>query len=427
MRILHLSTKDVAGGAARAAYRLHSALRSVGYDSAMLVRERSSRDPNVFRFQPSRRFIARFRRRWRQWGIRRDRLPYPGIEPTNQLPFTDDRSSLGKELAVCAAPYDVVHLHWVAGDFLDYSAFLPTVTRMRPVVWTFHDMNPFTGGCHCSLSCTKYRTRCGACPQLESTDPRDLSSQIWRRKQSAFTQLSPSNLRIVSPSQWLARETAASSLLRDAEISVIPHGLDTRVFSPRSGLGVRQIYDIADDALVVLFCARHLGDPVKGFSLLLDVLENITRSGIRTHLLCVGAGSLDSATSQFPFPVSLAGLISDEHFLSLHFCAADLFVMPSSQEAFGLTVLEAMACGTPVVGFDVGGIPDMVTPGETGLLAPAGDIEGLAAAIRQLLEDAELRARLGMNCRKRVLEKFTLERQARAYIVLYESLLKDGR
>ena len=185
---------------------------------------------------------------------------------------------------------------------------------------------------------------------------------------------------------------------------------------------MRETLGIAADAPVVLFVAENVADRRKGMAHLVKALQRVKEVCPNVQLVC--AGRMADAHQFEGLPVVQVGSIDNDHLLALLFSSADVFVIPSVEEAFGLTALEAMACGTPVVGFDTGGIPDMVRHGKTGLLAPVGDVESLANAIRTLLEDGALRQRMAVECRETVLREFTLERQASAYVGLYGGMVK---
>jgi glycosyltransferase involved in cell wall biosynthesis len=317
---------------------------------------------------------------------------------------------------------DVINLHWIAG-FVDYMAFFRTVPQRTPVVWRLADMNAFTGGCHYDDACGKYRTSCGTCPQLASTRERDLAFQVWQRKKLAFDRVSSQRLHIVAPSRWTAREAGSSALLRGFPTTVIPNALDTAVFSPRDQQVAREALEVPRDAKVVLFVSDRVSNKRKGLALLVNALI-----GLRdlSGLFLVSLGR-DEPDTPIPIPHLHFGFVDNDRLLSLVYSAADVYAIPSLQESFGQTVLESMACGTPVVGFDVGGIPDMVRPGITGLLAPRGDVDALSEAIARLVLDSSMRAELSANCRRIVVEEYALEVQARRYVALYEDMLAESR
>jgi glycosyltransferase involved in cell wall biosynthesis len=206
-------------------------------------------------------------------------------------------------------------------------------------------------------------------------------------------------------------------LLGDAPIHCIPHGLDHDLFYPRDSGREQKKLSIADDQKIVLFVSHSVDDSRKGFSLLLEALRTADLDG--ALLLSVGSGEPDVPKGMRHQHL---GHVDDDNRLAVLYSLADVFVIPSLQEAFGQTALESMACGTPVVGFDTGGIPDMVRPNETGWLAETGDIRSLRRAIETALAyDAE-RERKAARCREVVEEEYTLQRQAERYISLYESI-----
>jgi len=422
MRVLHLSTGDALGGAARAAYRLHSGLRRAGLDSRMLVGRRDTDDPTVREFVPPRGAMRRLRRFLRRRRIARDVARYRDSRAEGVGPFSDDRSQHGADLLSELPSSDVINLHWVAG-LVDCGTFFAGVGGGPPVVWTLHDMNPFTGGCHCAMDCGKFRTGCGACPHLGSGDAKDLSYRVWRRKDEAYRAVPAGRLHVVSPSRWLAEQAESSGLLGGRPVSVIPHGIDTERFAPRGRKEARAGLGVPQDARVVLFVCQRLGVAFKGFRLLAEALAGL--AGVpKLTLVAVGEGEVPAEVT---VPCIRPGYVPDEDRLSLAYAAADAFVLPSLAENLPLTVLAAMACGTPVVGFDVGGVPDMVRPGVTGMLVPAGDTAELARAISALLGDDAKRAEMAAACRKVAVAEYSLGLQTRRYAALYERILSGAR
>jgi glycosyltransferase involved in cell wall biosynthesis len=381
----------------------------------MYVRSKQSDNGSVKEFKPSHDLWTRIRRRWRRERIQRAFAKYDETRPDGLEPFTDDRTQYAGRIFEQMPSADIINLHWIRG-FVDLQAFFERVPV--PVVWTLHDMNAFTGGCHYNVGCEKYATKCGACPQLGSDDEADLSRSIWTRKKKAFAQVDPGQLHIVTPSTWLAREAKRSTLLESFPVTVIPYGLDTDRFAPRPQEAARTALDLPKDRPVVLFVADSATNRRKGFSLLRDALSSLTKP----LLLSVGSGRPTIENSKRHLHL---GRLSSDRLLATVYSAADIFVIPSLQENFGQTVLEAMSCGTPVVGFDTGGIPDMVRPGETGWLAETGNVKALRNTIETGMSDEEPRERMGQRCREVVEDEYALEVQARRYQELYRELLED--
>jgi len=313
----------------------------------------------------------------------------------------------------------VINLHWVSG-LVDYRRFFAAVPEDVPVVWTLRDMNTFTGGCHYDAGCDRFVERCGACPQLGSSDDEDLSRRVWERKETLFSSLTPERLHIVTPSRWMAGEVARSSLLGDRfAVSAIPNGVNTDEFAPRDRAAARSVLGIPEESEVVLFVAYSVAPRRKGFPLLMDALRQLSN---RPNLLAVSVGA-GSPAADIPFPTLHLGKISQNRLLSLVYSAADVYVIPSLQDNLPSTVLESMACGTPVVGFDVGGVPEMVRPGVTGTLAPVGDVDFLAASISSLLSDPAERKAMAERCRSVVMDEYGMDSYVRGYEALYHRLV----
>lgn len=424
MRFVHVATNDIAGGASRAAYRIHSGLRKIGDDSVMFVKRRTSDDPTVVEFRPSTNPCHRAYRRLRARYIRGSLLRYEAARPVGYDVFTDDRTPYGREWFRQLPSCDLINLHWIAG-FVDYRLFFSGIICPHvPIVWRLADMNAFTGGCHFDHGCGKFFAGCGACPQLASSDPGDLSHQIWQRKFKAFKQSGSRKLHIVVLNQPMVDTVKASPLLGEFPVTVIPNGVDTDEFAPRDRRTAREILGLPAEGRIILFAADDMENRRKGLDLLVEALTEL--GGIRNlFLLSMGGGHPK-------IPARIAhrhlGRIHDDRMLSIVYSAADLFVFPSLQETFGQTALEAMACGTPVVGFEgVGCIPDLIHCGLTGRKIPIRDVTALRLAIAELLQDAAGLTEMSIHCRRIVVEKFNLELQAKRYSQLYRSLIDPTR
>jgi glycosyltransferase involved in cell wall biosynthesis len=430
VRILHLSTNDISGGAAKAAHRLHTSLCSLSQESAMLVGRKDSDDPRVHVYRPSpamefhhrtRKFINQHLRRLGRFLARKHHEITPleaKFPPQGSGLFSHIRSdNPGGDFISQMPPSDILHLHWI-NTLIDFRTFFPRVAKSHFLVWTLHDMNPFTGGCHYDNGCGRFKQNCGKCPNLGSNHERDLSRRIWNEKRQIYSQLDRSRLHIVTPSRWLAAECQQSSLLESFPVSVIPNGLDLNVFKPRNRGFSRNILGLPANSKVILFVAHSVGEKRKGFSILLKALGSL--SGFPgLHLLSVGQKPFHIQGS---FPHIHMGYVSHDSLLSVIYSAADIFVIPSILDNLPNTVTESISCGTPVVGFAVGGIPDLVQHGLTGLLSSASDVNALQQCIQTILMHDNLREQMSANCRKRAIDAFGVALQARAYLDLYRSL-----
>ncbi len=416
MRILHINSHDLSGGAARAALRLHMALLGQGAQSRMFVETRQSSDiEGIHGFKVPGEF-SRIR-----WQLLRRFFNHPILAAQDRSGetfdvFTDDRSPCGKAARRQLPGHDVVNLHWIAG-FIDYRDFFSRATT-APIVWTLHDMNPFTGGCHYAGGCDRFMSQCGGCPQLGSSRQDDPSRRIWKRKRSAYTNRSLDSLHIITPSAWLAGEVAKSTLMGGFPVTHIPNCIDTEVFEPRDRTAARAALGIPEKASVVLFVAASLGNRRKGFRELLKALDGL---GSVHQLYLISLGKAGGDMPRKNGCINL-GNVANDRLLATIYSAADCFVIPSRQDNLPNTVLEAMACGTPIAGFAAGGIPEMVIDGKTGILAEPGDIDGLCSSIRTILTQDGLREAMSRNCRETVLKHYTPELQARRYLDIYQRM-----
>jgi glycosyltransferase involved in cell wall biosynthesis len=418
MRILHIATSDIGGGAALAAYGIHTGLRRLGQDSVMFVMNRESEDRTVRAFVPPTSAISRLRRRLRYEQIARSFSQYRSSRPAGYERFDDDRTAHRGMILDQLPQCDIINLHWISG-FVDYQDFFLTRPSNTPVVWRLADMAPFTGGCHFDDGCGKYAVGCGACPQLGSPDPGDLSGEVWRRKHAALAAIDPRMLHIVALNRGAAEDLKRSSLFERFPVTVIPNGVDPDAFAPRGRAAARQALGLPCDARIVLFGAEAVINRRKGFGFLEEALTGLDQID-KFLLLTVGKGKLQT---QGQIPHIQFGYLENARLLSLVYSAADLFVFPSLQEMFAKAPLEAMACGTPVIGFEgVGGFSDIVRPGVTGELVRHGDSGALRRAIIGYFEDSARHAEMSDKCRQLVLSEFTLAVQVKRYLELYRSL-----
>lgn len=413
MKILHVSTFDLAGGAARSAYRLHEGLKSLNADSQMLVQAKKSDDKNVV--EP-------------KTGLHKT-LAFLG-HPLDAIPPRFYRHGVRREFSTQWAPDlilprvaqlkpDVINLHWINESHLK----IETITKLnQPLVWTLHDMWAFTGGCHYDQDCGQYISSCGNCPQLKSNKEYDLSRWTWQRKFRAWKN---TQLTIVTPSTWLAKCASSSSLFRNRQIEVIPYGLDTHRYKPINRQVVRKVLNLPQNKLLVLFVAVNATSAHrKGFHYLQPALQYLCKSGWqdKIELVVIGSSRPDNQDN-LGFKTHYLGKLSDDILIAQIYAATDVFVAPSIQDNLPNTVLEAMACGTPCVAFNIGGMSDMIEHQKNGYLAQAFEIQDLAQGISWVLENRERHYKLGSFAREKVEHEFTLKLQAERYLSLFNKLI----
>ncbi len=319
---------------------------------------------------------------------------------------------------------DVLHLHNLHGYYFDLRA-LPGISRRLPTVLTMHDPWLLTGHCAHPFDCTRWQTGCGDCPDLGVYVPirKDASARNWQLKRDVLRR---SRLGLVSPSRWLFRMVEETLPLGDAlRARVIPNGVDVGIFKPGDRREARAVLGLPDDATILLAAAEMLDDnPFKDFATLRDALPRIAANRPdRLLLLALGASR---AVEPIPgVEVLPRPFVDDAEKVALHYQAADVYVHAARAENLPLTIIEAMACGIPVVASDVGGIGELVLDGQTGSLVPAGDTAALASAVSTLLADADRREAFGRTGTERVRAGFTLTRQADAYLDWYAELRSD--
>ncbi len=417
MRTLMISTSDLAGGAARGAYRLHKGLQGIGVDSQMLVRYKTGDDPTVIK--PSGKFEQALSKVYTHL----DLAPLQLYPKRQHLPWGVGWYPNGIERKVNQIKPDIVHLHWI-------SIFVPIHALSRiagPIVWTLHDMWPFTGGCHYDQECGRYRQACGICPELASNCAHDLSHWIWKRKQQAWRKL---NLTIVAQSHWLAECARASSLFRDFRIETFYHGLDLAVFRPIDKHLARDLLSLPQDRRLILFGAAwsdrttSITDLRKGFQFVEPCIQQLIAKGWkdRADLVVFGAGKPADA-ADLGLRVHFLGHLHDDVSLALVYSAADVLVAPSTQENLSAVVTEALACGTPCVAFRVGGMPDLIEHTRTGCLARPFEVDDLVEQVLWVLEDDDRRKYLCHEARAKVEREFEISLAAKRYEALYQELI----
>lgn len=408
MKILYLNGADIEGGAARAATRLLAGVHALGVGARLHVQRKSGDNPLVD--GPSSLIGKAFGRARPTieeilCGITPKKLngPFCAAYLPDCLP----------ELVAGIAP-DIIHLHWVARMMR-----LETLSRFNmPIVWTMHDSWAFTGGCYLPGDCTRYRESCGKCPMLNSSVEDDLSRRIWQRKKKAWHGL---NLTVVAPSRWMADCAKASSLFRDTRVEVIPNGIDVQSYKPFDTHAARELFSLPHDKKLILFGAKDAtSDRNKGFHLLVDAMRQLADGYGRNRIELVIFGSTEAGKLvDLGFETHYVEWLHDEVSLAQLYSAADIFVLPSLQENLPYTVMEAMACGTPCVAFNQGGVPDLIDHKRNGYLAQLFDPSDLARGITWSLEDNERMNELAGRARDKVMGAFVLDRIAERHLALY--------
>ncbi|MHB8277837.1 MAG: glycosyltransferase family 4 protein, partial [Candidatus Humimicrobiaceae bacterium] len=377
---LVVSTYDIEGGASRSSYRIFKALEKIGFSSKMLVQYKSSIESSIITSETSyQKILGKIR-------TRLDLFPLRKYKNFSNTPWSICwlPHNISKEISKINP--DIVNLNWVGRGFLPI-AELPKIKY--PIIWTFHDMWGFTGGCHYAFECKKYKDSCGNCPQLGSNKENDISRKIWGKKKKFWKNL---NITIVSPSRWLADCARESSLFGNTRIEVIPYVIDTEIFKPIDKEIARYILNIPKNKKIILFGGLSAtSDKRKGFQYLIPALKELEKDKLNQQSQILIFGALKPKNNiEINYDTRYLGFVYDDITLSIIYSAADVFVMPSIQDNFPNTVLESLACGTPVVGFSIGGNPDMIEHKKNGYLVKPFEIDDLVEGIKWVLSGDKL-------------------------------------
>ncbi len=413
MKVLIVNTFDIQGGAARAAYRLHRALLDTGIDSQMLVQSKSSNDDTVIKLGSGTKFqsiMSKFRSRLDALPLKRYRNKTRTLFSPAWLPFS------GVVDTIETIDPDIVHLHWICGGMI----CIEDLSRIKkPIIWSLHDMWAFTGGCHYDEGCGKYESGCYSCPMLGSKEMNDLSRNVFDRKQETFKKID--NMTVVGLSNWLADCANRSLLFSHNRVVNLPNPLNTTEFMPVNKEQARMILNLPLNKKLILYGAMSAtSDPRKGYAELIRALETLPKNN-DVELVVFGSSRPDN-TSRFGFTSHYLGHL-DETSLRLLYCAADVMVVPSLQENLSNAIMESLACGTPVVAFDIGGNRDLIEHKHNGYLVEPLNPTNLAEGICWVLYSSEY-AVISKNAREKVLKCFDSKVVAQQYIDLYRNILK---
>jgi glycosyltransferase involved in cell wall biosynthesis len=404
--LVHLSDGHRGGGGGIAMLRLHTALQKAGIESRVMCRTKTSDSPYVTEIPRMPSVEAMAHRLTRRLGL-------------NDIHLIGSYK-VKKEEAYQRA--DVIDFQGIHTRTLSYLA-LPSLTKNRPGVFTMHDMWALTGHCAYSHDCERWRIGCGNCPYLglHPSVRRDNTRIEWRLKRWAFRR---SNLVFVAPSKWLFDLTREG--MPDLPCHLIPNGVDTETFRPLPSDECRRQLGLPLGKKVLMFSALKLDLHRKGGDLLLEALRSLPVS-VKSEavLLTIGQGG-EGIHETIGMEVFNLGYVDDDHLKAVAYSASDLFLFPTRADNNPLVLLESMACGTPMVSFRIGGVPELVRPMVTGYLAEPGNVVAFRDGIIKLLGDEPLRARMSEECRATALREYRHDQQVKRYLQLYEKLIVKG-
>jgi glycosyltransferase involved in cell wall biosynthesis len=418
-RIAHVSLSDIEGGAARAAYRLHRSLLKTGAASEMQVIRKTLDDPTV---------VAPLGNIGRTVDVAADLLSRQILKlqkTSNPVRRSANWLGVGLGRRIDYSRFDAVNLHWIGAETLS----IREVASIRaPLVWTLHDMWPFCGTEHYDDLDAPGRYRNGYSSNMpQASRHPDLDRWTYRLKKRRWHHL---NLHLVCPSAWMAQTVAQSELFGSLPRRVIPNGIDLDIYRPIERREARDALDLPQHSRLILFGAvSGTSDRRKGFHLLQEAVARFGDAWRSEHDAVVVFGASSSSaralSAQFNVRVYTIGHIADETQLAKLYSCADVFVAPSMQDNLPNTLVEAHACGTPCVGFDVGGVGEIIRHGVTGYLARPFDPADLSNAIARTLSLPVAAARDA--CRKHAIERFSDRRMAQEYLQFYALAQADHR
>lgn len=409
MKILHLSSGSIFGGAARGAYWLHKGMLKLGIDSYFVSNGIDApNEDNLIKINNNPYDDIKFKLISKY----SNSLKYIYPKQKGWL-FNTGLGGFDIKKLTAFKEADIIHLHWING-MLSINQFKKI---NKPIVWTVRDMWPFTGGCHYSMGCKSYENNCGKCPQLGSNKSNDLSRYVYNLKLNSISR----NIYPVGISNWISNSVKSSKIFKDFHVKTISNNIDTSIFSPICKDKAKLHLNFPKNKKIILIGANSITDFYKGFDLFIKALNKIESDNI--HIVTFGK-LIDLKINNRKFSFEHLGFIQDDKKLQILYSSADVFVAPSRYDAFGKTIAESMSCGTPVVCFDASGPADIVDHARTGYKASAYDEYDLAKGIDWILNIDDIRYKeLCKQSRKRAISKYDSLIVAKEYNELYEEIM----
>jgi glycosyltransferase involved in cell wall biosynthesis len=421
MKILLLNTSERTGGAAIAANRLMKALINNGIEAKSLILKKQTDNENVVSVQTAviKKYYSKFAFLW-------ERLVIFFCNHFNRkYLFKVSIANAGFDISghPLVKSADIIHIHWINQGFLSLSDIKKLTRLGKPIVWTMHDMWLCTGICHHARECINYRNECGRCFYLSSSNPKDISHRIFSAKKKI---LQHKNCTYIGCSRWMAEKAKLSSLTREERVLSIPNPIDIDVFRKKNKELAREYLNLPPSKYLLLFGAVNVTDDRKGLNYLIKGLNYLKQQfpTLYQKMELVIFGQIKSEIRPFfDIPIHPMNLLKDEETIVNLYNTVDLFITPSLDENLPNTIMEAMACGTPCIGFHTGGIPEMIDHKENGYVAKYQDVEDLMNGVVWILNHPDSE-KLSESCRKKVLENYAESVVAKEYITLYANLLR---
>ena len=412
MRVLIVNTSERAGGAAVAANRLMKALNNHGIKAKMLVRDKETDGLTVAVLPHSP---------WLRWNFLWERLViFVRCHFSRKHLFEIDLANTGTDITRLREfqEADIIHLHWINQGMLSLSGIRQILRSGKPVVWTMHDIWPATAICHVTLGCRHFTSQCHHCRLLPGGGSRnDLSTTIWQKKRRMIENES---VYFVACSHWLESEAKKSALLDGQKVTSVPNPIDTHIYKRGNKQEARQRLGLPLDKKLILFASQRVTNENKGMGYLVEAcrqLADMPQLGV-----VILGGHAEEVVDQLPLEAYPLGYVNDEQRIVDVYRAADVFVLPSLSENLPNTIMEAMACGVPCVGFRVGGIPEEIDHRKNGYVADYANADDLASGIRWILQEADYE-RLSEQAVHKVVHQYSQRSVASQYIEVYNQAL----
>jgi glycosyltransferase involved in cell wall biosynthesis len=402
LKVCYINAGDIKGGAHRLGWMLKEGLKQRGFLTKMFVKDKCSGDADVVVITDA---VADGGTFYKEKG-----LLYYDINSTFSLP--------GRQEFAAA---DIVHYHNLHGNYFNPFA-LPALTKLKPSVWTLHDMQALTGHCAYAFDCTRWQSGCGDCPHPDSYPPVkiDRTAQMWQDKKKIYQDCP---LELIVPSQWL-KEQVEKSILGDKKIHLIYNGIDQRTYRPYPTDTARRMFGIPAEGIVIAFSAHGgLLDKRKGGEFILQAYEYFKSRYKNVYFLCIGGRSASAPKERFV----QVDFVLDENRLAQLYNTADVFLFPTLADNCPLVILELMGCAVPVVSFAVGGVPELIEHGKTGFTARYKDSAEFIRMTEYLVGNETKRRELGRAAIERLHSKFTMELMLDRHAALYQRLIEEHK
>jgi len=438
MNILSINTRDISGGAEKVACNLHKSYNERGHQAWLAVGFKHGDDPNTLEIPRNiHSLYTQTLYQFRDY-LRVQNRHLPGMWRLSEIvdwlaqPMAKLDRSRGKNLyypgsrkilKLLPETPDIVHTHNLHGSYFDLR-FLPQLSNRIPFVMTLHDEWMFTGHCACTLNCPGWESGCASCQflTLYPANRGDAIALNWQRKRDIYRR---SILYVATPSQWLM-ERAQRSILEPLEGRVINNGVDLNIYHPEGRSKVRYLLHLPKDGFILLFAASNVkNNPFKDYKTILNTmahLANADTKGMPITFVALG-GEEEKEDSLGPIKIKHIPFRSDPAVVAQYFQAADLYLHATKSDNYPNVILEALACGTPVIATAVGGIPEQIDIGETGFLVPPGDSKAMARQIINLMQNVHLRRQMEINAAETARKRFDLNQQVNAYLAWYEEII----